>query len=293
MSIQHALTVDTEHEHGLPWNVRLRLASKFFEPLRIPLFPLPEEKFPSLEDLNSALARRPSPITVQSGAPLVFVPQVSGKLPFESQYEPSCYLRGEVPTRCGNWHDLFNALVWLTFPEIKAAMNARHYKAMTGTVAAEHQTGTSERGGVRDVTTLLDESGVIVVSSSAELLRMVRDFEWKALFWYRRSEVIEHMRFYIIGHGLYEKALRPYVGMTGHGMLLQVGTDFHDLSLEQQLQHVDRLVARKLGDSEEFRNTEDLSPVPLLGIPGWTVENEHRAFYDNTAYFRSGRRRQS
>jgi len=54
-----------------------------------------------------------------------------GKLPFEAQYEPRCYLKGEVPTRAHNWHDLFNALVWLTFPATKAVINARHYHALT------------------------------------------------------------------------------------------------------------------------------------------------------------------
>jgi hypothetical protein len=289
MLIQHASAVDTERNHVIPWNVRLLLASQFFAPLHVPISSLPEGKFPMLEDLNAALGRRPSPITVQNGAPLVFVLQARGKLPFELQYEPRCYLRGEVPTRAGNWHDLFNALVWLTFPEMKAAMNARHYRAMTGTVAFEHQTSASERGGVRDVTTLLDESGVIVVSSNIELIRMMKNFEWKELFWHRRREVLAHMRFYIVGHGLYEKALRPYVGMTGHGMLLQVASEFHDLSLEQQLVNVDMLVAEQLRDEEKYRIPDELSPVPLLGIPGWMAENDNAAFYDNTTYFRRGR----
>src|ERR1022692_1004856 len=41
------------------------------------------------------------------------VRQECGKLLFERQYEPRCYLKGEVPTRDYNWHDLLNALVWL------------------------------------------------------------------------------------------------------------------------------------------------------------------------------------
>jgi len=34
-----------------------------------------------------------------------------------------------------------------------------------------------------------------------------------------------------------------------------------------------------------------LSPLPVLGIPGWWSENEAPAFYDDTAYFREGRMR--
>ena len=34
----------------------------------------------------------------------------------------------------------------------------------------------------------------------------------------------------------------------------------------------------------------ELSPLPVLGIPGWWPDNERADFYDNTDYFRSGRR---
>jgi len=32
-----------------------------------------------------------------------------------------------------------------------------------------------------------------------------------------------------------------------------------------------------------------LTPLPLLGVPGWWSANEDAAFYDNARYFRSGR----
>ena len=95
--------------------------------------------------------------------------QQRGKLPFEAQYEPRCYLTGEVQTRANNWHDLFNALVWLTFPKTKAVLNARHYHALT----VEEIASGSHRGAVRDVNTLLDESGVIVVYADAN-----SDIDW-------------------------------------------------------------------------------------------------------------------
>jgi hypothetical protein len=34
----------------------------------------------------------------------------------------------------------------------------------------------------------------------------------------------------------------------------------------------------------------DLSPLPLMGIPGWCADNEDPAFYGNTRIFRPGRR---
>jgi hypothetical protein len=240
--------------------------------------------------LCNALLERHSLIIVQSGMPLRFVAEQSGKLSFEAQYEPRCYLTGEVQMRANNWHDLFNALVWLTFPKTKAILNARHYHALRD----ERVSGNPARGAVRDVNTLFDESGVIVVyadnNSDDELAGLLRNFKWKELFWQRREQVRAGMGFYLFGHGLYEKALQPYVGMTGQGVLLAVEQEFFSWSQKQQLTHLDNLLADYLAAPEHCRSTRDLSPVPLLGVPGWTTDNCSETYYDNTEYFRSGRR---
>lgn len=186
-----------------------------------------------------------------------------------------------------NWHDLLNALVWLTFPKAKAAINARHYHALTNATA--EVTG-SQRGAVRDVNTLLDESGVIVVCADAELALLLRDFQWQELFWRQRERVKASMGFYIFGHGLYEKALQPYIGMTGQGVVLAVEQAFFTWSMQQQLAHLDTLLADRLALPEYGSSTRELSPVPLLGVPGWIVDNECEAYYHNTQYFRAGRR---
>jgi len=219
---------------------------------------------------------------------LRFVPHQHGKLSFEKQYEPRCYIGGEVATRKHNWHDLFNALVWLTFPRTKAALNARHYDALI----EEGHSGMARRGAVRDVNTLFDESGVIVVYADPELAALLRNHQWKALFWQRRKRARSEMRFFIFGHGLYEKALQPYVGMTGQGLLLAVEPVYFSWSLDQQLLHLDSLLADYLASPENCRSTRDLSPVPLLGVPGWDSNNDFAAYYNNTSYFRPSRREQ-
>ncbi|OFZ67543.1 MAG: hypothetical protein A2V79_11885 [Betaproteobacteria bacterium RBG_16_56_24] len=318
----------------LEWNKEALLQSPLFTPLHPILAKLGTNGFPTLQDCNALLAARQPTILVQSGIPLRFMAQQRGKLPFEAQYEPRCYLSGEVPTRAHNWHDLLNALVWLTFPKAKAAFNARHYHALmdanacTKSVRPEVSKGgeplrhaqdrlrylspngtasCSERGAVRDVNTLLDESGVIVAYSDAELAGLLRDFQWRELFWQRREQVRAchfditfspersrrvrtGMGFYLFGHGLYEKALHPYVGMTGQGLLLAVEQAFFSWPLAQRLAHLDTLLADYLAAPEHCRSTRDLTPVPVLGVPGWTVDNDSATYYDNTAYFRPGRR---
>ena len=271
------------------WNPLLQ--SPLFAPLHPVMGNLNAEGFPALEELNALLLMHS--ITVQSGCTLRFVAQGPGRLAFEEQYEPRCYLTGEVQTRQGNVHDLFNALVWLTYPKAKAAINARHYQALTDAAPASAivlQQPASQRGATRDTNTLLDESGVIVAYADDELAGLLQNFQWRELFWTRREQLKSRMGFYLFGHGLYEKALNPYIGMTGQGILLAVEAGFFGWPEMQQMAHLDTLLADYLANPEHCRSTRELSPVPLLGVPGWTSGNEHEAYYDNAAYFRPGRR---
>ena len=179
-------------DRSVDWETLLQ--SPLFAPLHTVIAKLGCEGFPTLEALNALLAAHQPQISLHSGAALRFVAQGSGKLTFESQYEPRCYLSGEVQTREDNLHDLFNALVWLIYPKSKAAINARHYDALTRLAAAPE--ASSMRGAVRDTSTLLDESGVIVVCADDELAGLLKDFQWKALFWQRRAEVQASMGFF-------------------------------------------------------------------------------------------------
>ena len=277
--------------HAPEWDRETLLLSPLFAPLHPVLVKLEPERFPEIKDCNALLAARHPPIAVQNGTPMRFVPQQSGRLPFKMQYEPRCYLNGEVATRADNWHDLFNALVWLTFPRTKTILNARHYHALM----EERASGATRRGAVRDLNTLFDESGVIVAYAGEALAGLLRCFRWKELFCQRREQTRpqsgkQEMGFYLFGHGLFEKALQPYVGMTGQGLLIKVDHEFFSWSAARQLEHLDSQLACYLALPEHCCNTRDLSPVPLLGVPGWAAENEHESYYDNSVYFRPGRR---
>src|SRR5262249_50704369 len=54
-----------------------------------------------------------------------FVAQTPELLRDGLHYEQRIAQRGEIATREHNWHDLLNAMIWLRFREIKAALNAR------------------------------------------------------------------------------------------------------------------------------------------------------------------------
>jgi hypothetical protein len=276
------------HQQPVPeWHSASLLQSPLFSPLHPALAKLNSTDFPTLADCNALLAKQHSTIVTHTGLPLRFVAQQTGKLAFEQQYEPRCYLVGEVQMRVNNWHDLFNALVWLIFPKIKAALNARHYHALQLAQTLPNKNG---RGALRDANTLLDESGVIVVTADDKLTNLLCDFQWKKLFWQQREQVKTAMGFYIFGHGLYEKSVQPYVGITGQGLLLKVEAEFFTWPLPAQLRYIDSALAARLAAPDFCTTTATLTPVPLLGIPGWCADNERESYYENTEYFRVGRR---
>lgn len=267
------------------WNSATLLQSVLFAPLHPLLVHFKTNNFPIRDDLNALLAARRSKITVQSGLPLRFVSHQSGKLPFEMQYEPRCYLHGEVQIRSGEWHDLLNALVWLTFPKAKAAINARHYLDLRNANGNRQ----NQRSALRDMVTLFDESGTIVACADTELGNLLRDFKWKELFWQQRPQVNASMGFYLFGHGLYEKALQPYVGMTGQYLLVAVEQEFFSWDLARRLGYLDERMAAYLNAPQHCHSTRELAPVPLLGVPGWAAENWEESYYSNISYFRPGR----
>lgn len=256
-----------------------------FEPLRPLGAALHSSQWPMLDDLQRLADACETGVLTRSGAPLHFVDQAGKAAAFEDKYEVRIYLKGEVQIRAANWHDLFNALVWLTFPRAKAALNERHYLALKQQYAKREP----DRGPVQDVLTLFDEGGVIVAASDDELLGQISEFRWKELFWHNRTRVRSEMCFFLFGHALYEKALRPYTGITGRGVLLQVGPEFPAQPLATQLKKMDAMLEQHLLDAGAWTSTRELAPVPLLGVPGWCAGNEHELYYDNPDYFRPGR----
>ncbi len=197
-------------------------------------------------------------------------------------YEQRIGLRGEVETRPDNWHDLFNALVWLTFPASKQALSASH--------ASCRMPAGSGRGMARDALCHFDECGVVVLSDRPELLDLLQQFAWRALFVDARRAVLEHMRFVIFGHALYDALRAPFRGLTGKSLLYPVSTAELSQSAAALCATVDRRLAADLA-AGRVQRARDLQPLPLLGIPGVTPENEQPAYYDDVGQFRPGRRR--
>lgn len=190
-------------------------------------------------------------------------------------YETGIAASGIVPTRADDPHDFLNALVWLRFPRLKSAINLWHCRTL------ELKPGErKQRGALRDQLTLLDESGLLVVSSKPALLELLRGKRWVELFWTARADVVQHMRFIVIGHGLLEKCMAPFPGMTAKCLFLP--------TQETRPDALDEVAAAAVRNAEIL----ELPPLPVQGIPGWDG-NESEIYYRNTAIFRPLRTRHS
>ncbi|MCL5060353.1 MAG: DUF3025 domain-containing protein [Candidatus Thermoplasmatota archaeon] len=222
---------------------------------------------PSLDALNALAAARGT--TQARGLPLRFFAP-DGRLSARD-YEIHILHSGQVPTRADTWHDVLNALVWLRFPRFKAALNAAHGEA----IALETD---ARRGRRRDALTVLDESGVWVISRDPALPDLLVERAWQRLLWDARASVESEMHFVVVGHALLEKALAPYPSMTGKCLVLiseSLDADTAETAAVTALDTID--------------TPRQLAPLPVQGVPGWDAANADAAYYANPEIFRSAR----
>jgi len=251
-------------------------AQLLYAPLRPWLSALPGDGEPPGSDLLNALAAERDIVT-GSGASLRFVvPGGSGLA-----YEERIYWLGEVETRPGAWHDVFNAMVWLAYPRTKAALNTRHHLALAGQTAE----GGAGRGPLRDALTQFDECGAAVLSSSLDLWEDIRAHRWQEVFWRRRAETVSSLQVFVFGHASYDMLRMPHLGLCAKALLLHVEEDWHALPPSAQVEDVDNRMAQRFAGDFAPR-TRDFQPLPLLGIPGATPANAFPDYYEDKRQFR-------
>jgi len=232
---------------------------------------------PDLPRLN-AMARERGLVT-GGGAPLRFVEPTGGP----EGYEERAFLAGEIATRPGNLHDLFNALVWLAMPLTKAALNRRHYAALTE--ARRH--GRTGRGRLRDALTQFDECGVVVAGTSAELWQALCAHRWREVFVERRAELLQSTRFLVFGHASHDALAAPFVGLCGKAVFIQIDEAWLQSPQAAALAELDARLAALFASRD--CSPRDWQPLPLLGIPGATADNEEADYYDDRRQFRPAR----
>lgn len=226
-----------------------------------------EGAWPALDALNDRLG---APLHERSGVPLRFVEQTPALLADGLHYEQRIHDEGRIATRPGNWHDLFNALMWMERRELKCAVNAayvREAKLLHG--------GTRTRS--QCALTHFDEAGAVVILRDADLLAQWNAHDWHGLFWRERARWRAGAELVIFGHALLEHLLLPRA-MTVAKCVVITG-DVAPAAARRE-------VANGIANGELLRDPTELRPLPLAGIPGWYPDNVHEGFYREAPCFR-------
>lgn len=227
------------------------------------------QQWPQLGDYQSLFK--------QSGVGIQPVVQASEITRFNEQYEPRVFLKQELQTRTENWHDFFNAMIWLKFPHSKQALNQRHYES-----ALQREAG-SNRSTLENRLTQFDECGAVIVAASEMPLQLIRNHQWQELFIEQAALFKQDIRCIVFGHAIFEKALNPYIGMTCHCLMLADPALLAELK-DGHSEGLDRTI-KDYWLKQPTSHPDRLQPLPLLGIPGyWPQQNSD--FYANEKYFR-------
>ena len=259
------------------WDSNFLNSSLIFSDLKVLLGRSSLSGWPGCSGL---LALLDEPVILSSGLQLDMRAQ-DETLPFaEMAYEERIYTKGIISTREQNWHDLFNAFIWILFPRTKVLLNQLHMQEL------EQQAG-KKRTPARDAITHLDESGIIIASSDEALLKALKNHQWHAVFVQSRPRWWKDIGAFVFGHGMYEKAFQPFIGFTGKAYCIKVDNDFYQHDKLKQYAILDKLLCRDIQSKQSLSDSSHLSPLPILGIPGWSEDNKEAEYYNNTNYFRA------
>lgn len=211
-------------------------------------------------------------------APVRFVPQSA--LPDDEAYEAFIARTRQVPTR-DNLHDLFNGLIWQRWPRTKARLNALQAAEIARDGIA------ARRGPVRDAITVFDENGALLLAPPA-LWQALLHRDWMSLFVTHRA-LWQEARLVLFGHALMEQLVRPRKNLTTHVLVWpDVGVGLASAALDagdaDAWRHWDAQLAQQL--SPDWLARKPLTPLPVLGHPGWWPDNERADFYADAHVFR-------
>jgi len=228
-----------------------------------------------IDAFNAAAAQRD--LRNHLGAPLRFVPQEA--LPEGMAYEAFISATGNVPTR-DNLHDFFNALVWQSYPLVKRALNA-----LQAAQIAQDGVGKS-RGPARDAATILDENGALLVvrddPAGRALVDDLRAHRWVPALYEKRAMFGRDAEVLLFGHALMEKLVAPRKAITAHTRVVFAGDDYFSLAHDARLAWLDRAVADTL--LNEGLQAASVTPLQVLGVPGWWPEQTEEFYLDTTVF---------
>lgn len=215
-----------------------------------------------------------------------FAAQTTELLADGLHYEQRIAERGIIATRERNWHDLFNALVWLRHPQLKLALNARQ-------VADIAEVGPKTRTRGQCAMTQFDEAGAIVWCADPALLALWDAHDWAGLFLRERAAWGTRIAITVFGHALLE---RQFLGSDALSTTktIAVRVDADDIaarctgedSVIAQWAQAEARIAQGIGEGRLLIDPQQPRPLPLVGIPGWHADGAAPEFYRDAPCFR-------
>ena len=215
------------------------------------------DTWPAVDALNALL---PAASTIR------FATQDKTLLDDGLHYEERIANRGAIATRPENWHDLFNAFIWLRYGDVKRALNARQMSEIA-------RMGRRERSRCQYALTHFDEAGIIVtLPDNAAMLDAWNAHDWHGLFWtHRQAWLSGQAHAQVFGHALLEQALTENTLLVGKALVVVDnggGTN----------NPVARCV-EAIRSGEVLNDPQELRPLPVSGVPGWHADTGNETFY--------------
>lgn len=208
-----------------PWAVALLPAAGCLRDLR---------DWPSLDELNDRLGALVNPDGLRPVRFAASVPRSrrAKHRSVEALYDVRIHRDGEVSTRLGNAHDLFNALIWAMFPRAKRAVARRQHDAHLRRLGARVGALPNARSREQDTLAMIDEGGVLEGPDGSLLF----------------------------GHALYEHLYDGDPGVRGYPVRLATGPS--DEALAEALSDEARFV--EPGGAAAVPVAEALRPAPQV-----------------------------
>lgn len=242
-------------EHSLTtvrsWDAQFLSCSELF----FPIMPYGQffsnySNWPSLEEFNQ---QKPANIKTWSGLNLKFVLQKGRRSSegFESLYEPRIFLQGEIRTRLENWHDFYNALIWFTFPKVKAALNMRQFIAFDEHADFPWKAPPKKRTREQDFLTIFDEGGCIL------------------------AKVGEHAIPFVFGHAVYERMILGDRDISMSCFVIECPKKFALMPLVKQIEFLDDNVAKILSQRLTYQKDSLFYPLKIKHAQTMLSEFQH------------------
>ncbi len=156
---------------------------------------------------------------------------------------------GRLPTRPNNLHDFLNILTWLAFPQLK--------KAITESLCNMHK-DKAISDPQRRAFVHFDENGAILQGTHVHALSDLQNHHWE-----EAAKSIESFNLIIVGHGLLEKLMQPYSGITAHTFLVEfvnTGANTEDVSITQRNTLNLNAISQELS---KITSPRDLATIPV------------------------------